>query len=79
MKEILPKIIVFGLSLLMFGIAILHIFLGYIAIGKTGHQKRIYMADEPAKFWTIVAIPLIIGAIAFIWGLLLMFRQGEKR
>ncbi|HQU84963.1 MAG TPA: hypothetical protein PKY59_17620 [Pyrinomonadaceae bacterium] len=71
------KIVTFGLSILMFGIAVLQIFLGYALAGKSGHQKRIYMSEEPTKFWVIVAIPIFIGTISFVVGLVSVFR-GRK-
>lgn len=77
MKEFFPKMFVFGISFLMFLIAGLQIFLGYALAGKSGHQKRIYMTDEPTKFWTIVAIPIIIGAIMFVFGVFSVVR-GRK-
>jgi len=75
MKSIFPKIMIFGLSFLMFGIVALQIFLGYVQTGRTGHQQRIYMLDEPVKFWAIAAMPIIIGAIAFIWGIVSILRR----
>ena len=75
----MSKIVVFGLAFLMFAIAAIQVLLGFAVSGRTGHQKRIYMTDEPTKFWTIVAIPLVIGGLVFIWGLLLVFWKGEKR
>lgn len=79
MKSLLPTIIVFGISLLMFTVAAVQILLGYTLTGKSGNQRKIYMTDEPAKFWIIVSIPIVIGAAALIWSLLLMFGRGEKR
>lgn len=78
MRKVLPQIITFGLSFLMFGIAALQIFLGYALAGRSGHQKRISMTDEPTKFWTIVAIPIVIGAIAFLWGILLSINKKHQ-
>ncbi len=78
MKDIVPKIFTFGLSFLMFGIAVLQIILGYILFGKTGHQKRIYMSDEPTKFWLIVAIPIVIGILAFILGILSILKKTKS-
>lgn len=78
-KEIISKIVVFGLSFLMFAVAAIQILLGFALGGRTGHQKRIYMTDEPTKFWTIVAIPVVLGVVVFVWGLLLVFWKGEKK
>ena len=78
MKEIAPKIFTFGLSFLMFGIAVLQIILGYTLFGKTGHQKRIYMSDEPTKFWLIVGIPIVIGILAFVLGILSIMKKTKS-
>ncbi|HRH40167.1 MAG TPA: hypothetical protein PKY82_00890 [Pyrinomonadaceae bacterium] len=78
MKEIFPKLITFGLSFLMFGLAILQIFLGYTLSGKRGHQQKVFMDDEPTKFWTIVSIWIIVGAIVLVVGVISIFRKGKS-
>lgn len=78
MKEIVPKIFSFGLSFLMFGIAALQIILGYALFGKTGHQKRIHISDEPTKFWIIVGIPIIIGSVFLIMGIFSFVKIKKK-
>ncbi len=79
MKAILSKIMVFGASLLLFAIAGLQVFLGFAFGGRSGHQQRIYLAEEPTKFWTIVGLTFAFGLIAFLWGVLLVFWRGKKR
>jgi NADH:ubiquinone oxidoreductase subunit 5 (subunit L)/multisubunit Na+/H+ antiporter MnhA subunit len=78
MKEILPNLFTFGLSLLMFGIAALQIFLGYTVSGKSGHKKKIFMEEEPIKFWTIVSLPIIVGLIAVLVGIISVWRKKKN-
>lgn len=75
MKEILPNLFTFGLSFLMFGIAALQISLGYTLSGKGSHKYKVYMADEPTKFWTIVSLPIIVGVIVLIVGIISVWRK----
>lgn len=78
MKAILPNLFTFGLSFLMFGIAALQIFLGYTVSGKSGHKKKVFMEDEPTKFWTIVSLPIIVGVIVFVVGIVSVWRRKKN-
>lgn len=77
-KNKFSKIFTFGLSFLMFGIAGLQIFPGYTLSGKRGHQQKVFMDDEPTKFWTIVSIWIIFGAIVLVVGVISIFRKGKS-
>jgi len=79
MSSIVSKLFIFGFSFLMFGVAAVQIFLGYTLTGRTGHQKRISMTDDPAKFWAIVALPLIFGILAFALGVVSLIASRRKR
>lgn len=78
MKQILPKIIVFGIAFVLFVVAFVQIYLGYVRIGKTGNQKAIYMSENPMMFWFIVCIPILFGILFLILGLVSIFRKHSK-
>ncbi len=78
MKQILPKILVFFLSVVFFFIAFLQIFFGYVKVGKSSHQKTISMSENPMMFWFIVSIPIVFGIIFLTLGLISIFRKNGK-
>ena len=78
MKAVISNLVTFGLSFLMFGIAALQIFLGYTISGKSGHKKKVFMEDEPTKFWTIVSLPIIAGVIVFVVGIISVLRKRRS-
>jgi hypothetical protein len=78
MKSILPKIIIFGISILFFTIGFIQIHFGYVLSGRTGNQQKIYMLDDPKKFWAIASIQLIIGLITFFYGVLYVRQEKVK-
>lgn len=75
MKAIFSKLFTFGLSFLMFAIAGLQIFLGYTLSGKGKHKEKVFMEDEPTKFWTIVSLWMIVGVIVFTVGMISVIRN----
>jgi hypothetical protein len=79
MKQILPKIIVFVISFLLFAVAFTQIFIGYVRIGRASGQQKIQMSENPQLFWIIVAIPIIFGALFLIWGILLLNYKGKNK
>jgi hypothetical protein len=78
MKNLLSKVIIFGISILFFTIGYIQIHLGYVQSGKTGNQQKIYMIDDPKKFWAIASLPLIIGSITFFCGVLSIRQEKVK-
>ncbi|MBS1793425.1 MAG: hypothetical protein JSS81_06200 [Acidobacteria bacterium] len=78
MKPLRSKIIAFGLALLLFALAAVQVLTGAAFGGRTGHQTRIYLAEQPVKFWTIVGLTTLAGLCAFGWGLRLVLRREKK-
>lgn len=69
----------FTTSAVLFAVAVVQIWLGYALGGRTGHQRRIYINEEPLKFWIIVGLNLALAIAIFIWGLALSRGRKEKQ
>lgn len=78
MKSILPKIIVFGISIVLFVVAAVQIYLGYVRIGKTANQQTISISENPTMFCVIVSIPILFGTLFLILALVSIFRKPKE-
>lgn len=72
------NLIAFLLAGLMYAIAAVEIVTGVAVGGRAGHQQRIGMHEQPVKFWTIVAIPVVIGTLALLAGTFSVLRNRFK-
>lgn len=79
MRRIIARSVVFAISAVLFAVAAVQIWLGYALGGRTGHQKRIFLNEEPLKFWMIVGLNLALAIVVFVWGLAMSRGQKEKK
>ncbi|PZU97776.1 MAG: hypothetical protein DCE90_06770 [Pseudanabaena sp.] len=79
MKGVLSRIIIFGISFLFFTIGFIQIHFGYVLSGRTGNQQRIYMLDDPKKFWAITSIPIAVASLLFLYGVILLIQKEKAK
>jgi hypothetical protein len=76
MKRYTPTLINFGIAVLVLGLAIARVFLGYVPSSRPGH-KAITAASSPASFWITVAFMLLIAFIFFVLGIVSLLRRRK--